>query len=49
MNPKINICIAQMEVKPGLPQANTTRILEMINRAKEDGAEIICMPEMCIP
>ncbi len=45
---KIKICLAQMEVKPGLPQVNTAKMLEMIAKAKSDGAEIICFPELCI-
>ena len=37
-----------MEVKPGLPQKNTAKMLEMIESAKGDGAEIIIFSELCL-
>ena len=46
---KIKICIAQMEVSPGMPQKNTEKMLGMIESAKKDGAEIIVFSELCIP
>ena len=46
---KIKICLAQMEVIPANPRANTDKILECISKAKKDGAEIIVFPELSLP
>lgn len=38
-----------MEVKPGYPEANTCKMLSIIEKAKVDGADIVVFPEMAIP
>ncbi len=43
------IVLEQMEVKAGNPEANLSRILEGIARAKEDGKELVVFPEMAVP
>jgi len=43
------ICLAQMDVTPGHPNNNTTKMLGMIKDAKRDGSDIIVFPEMSIP
>ncbi|MCD8175275.1 MAG: NAD(+) synthase [Phascolarctobacterium sp.] len=45
----INISCAQMEVIPGHPDRNFKRMLEIIKKAREDKANILLFPEMCIP
>jgi len=42
------IVLAQMEVRPGRPDLNVSRMLQMMDRARERGAEIIAFPEMCV-
>ena len=45
----LKIAIAQMEVTAGHPDENTARMLDMIQEAKDDGANLIIFPEMAIP
>ena len=42
------IALAQMEVKPGLPDRNAARMVELIGAAREGGAEIVVFSELCI-
>jgi len=44
----INTRLAQIEVLPGHPEANTRTILRNINQAIQDGVELIIFPEMSI-
>jgi NAD+ synthase (glutamine-hydrolysing) len=46
---KLKICLAQMEVVPANPQMNLKKILEFVEKAKNDKADIIVLPEMCVP
>ena len=43
------IVLAQMLVQPGRPDLNVERMLAMMSQAREQGAEVIAFPEMCIP
>ena len=43
------IALAQMEVRPGRPDLNTARMLELIAEANAADAEIVVFSEMCIP
>ena len=45
----IKIICGQMDVIPGRPDENYKRILELISAAKEKQADILLLPEMCIP
>lgn len=45
----IRIHMAQMEVAPGRPADNCSRMLEAIHAARKDKADIIVFPEMAIP
>ena len=45
---KIKICLAQMEVIPANIQANLKKILDCINKAKKDSADVIVLSEMCV-
>ena len=38
-----------MDVIPGRPDENYKKILELISAAKEKQADILLLPEMCIP
>ena len=38
-----------MEVRPGRPDRNVARMLEMIERARSTGLELIAFPELCVP
>jgi NAD+ synthase (glutamine-hydrolysing) len=49
MSRNIRICLAQIEVIPGNPAANTAKMLDAIRMAKEDRADLIVFPEMAIP
>lgn len=44
-----SIVLEQMEVKAGNPEANLSRILEGISRAKERGKSLVVFPEMSVP
>lgn len=44
------ICrLAQIDVLPGRPRANTATILEHIREAIQDGIELLVFPEMAVP
>ncbi len=45
----IKIICGQMDVIPGRPDENYKKILEIISTAKEKQADILLLPEMCIP
>ena len=45
----IKIAIAQMEVEAGHPDKNTQKMLEFIQQAKKEKADMIVFPEMSIP
>lgn len=45
----IKIALGQFEIQPGHPDLNTKRMLEMIQEAKQDQANLIIFPEMAIP
>ncbi len=49
MSSLIKIALGQFEIKPGHPDLNTNRMLEMIQSAKESKADLIVFPEMAIP
>ena len=43
------IALAQMAVRPGRPDLNVARMLELIGDAREMGAEVVAFPELCVP
>ena len=45
----IKIAACQMEVKPGQPDINCKKILEKIDEAKKNQAEIVIFSEMAVP
>src|SRR3989338_6966435 len=45
----MKIALAQMEVVPGNPRKNLEAMLDMIERAKREGVDLIAFPEMCVP
>ena len=45
----IKIMCGQMEIIPGRPDVNFKRILELIDAAKNKNADILLLPEMCLP
>ena len=45
----IKIICGQMNIIPGRPDENYKRILELINTAKNKQADILLLPEMCLP
>ncbi|MBR1976443.1 MAG: NAD(+) synthase, partial [Phascolarctobacterium sp.] len=45
----IKIICGQIDVIPGRPDENHKKILEIISTAKEKQADILLLPEMCIP
>lgn len=45
----LKIAMGQMEVIPGHPDQNTAKILAMIAKAREQGADIVIFPEMAVP
>ena len=47
-NPEPRIALAQMEVRPGRPEANVERMLQLIARARAREAALVVFPEMCI-
>ncbi|MCB1740301.1 MAG: NAD(+) synthase [Gammaproteobacteria bacterium] len=42
------IALAQMNVRPGLPEANLATMLAFIDRARAAGVDLIAFPEMCL-
>lgn len=46
---KLKIALGQMEVVPGRPDMNCQTMLNMIDQARTEGAQIIIFPEMSIP
>ena len=42
------VALAQMEVLPGRPDLNVRRMLELIERGREAGAEVVAFSEMCV-
>lgn len=49
MSKTITIAVAQMEVLPGNPLANVRKMLTFIEEAKQQSADLIVFPELCIP
>jgi NAD+ synthase (glutamine-hydrolysing) len=45
----LKICIGQVDVTPGQPAVNTSKMLDVIAGAKRDGADLVVFPEMIIP
>ncbi|MDU2066199.1 MAG: NAD(+) synthase [Sporomusaceae bacterium] len=45
----LTVALGQMEVIPGRPDLNTQTMLHMINKAKQQHADLIVFPEMAIP
>lgn len=46
---RIRVRLVQMEVLPGRPIDNTSKILDGIREARRDGVDLIVFPEMAIP
>ncbi len=44
----MKIALAQMDVKPNQPEKNLETMLQMIEQAKEQKANLIVFPEMCV-
>lgn len=42
------IALVQMEVRPGRPDINAGRMLELIAQAREAGAEVVVFSELCL-
>jgi NAD+ synthase (glutamine-hydrolysing) len=42
------IALAQMEVRPGRPDLNVERMLELIEAARQSVAEVVVFPELCV-
>lgn len=42
------IVLAQMHVQPGRPDLNVLRMEALIEQARQDGAEVIAFPELCV-
>ena len=45
----IKVCLAQIEVIPGDPVANTRKIISRMKTARQKHADIIVFPEMAVP
>lgn len=45
----MKVALAQMEVVPNQPRKNLETMLEMIGKAKREGADLIAFPELAIP
>ena len=43
------IALAQMAVRPGRPDLNVARMLELIDEARDAGAAVVAFPELCVP
>ncbi len=48
-NHTLRIHMAQMEVTPGRPVDNCARILDAVNAARSDRADVVVFPEMAVP
>jgi NAD+ synthase (glutamine-hydrolysing) len=48
-NDTISVCIGQLDVAPGRPRDNLASMRAMVQRAKEQRADLIIFPEMAIP
>ena len=44
----MKVAIAQIKVIPGDPETNVRNILSVIEEARSGGADLVCLPEMCI-
>lgn len=44
----MKIALAQMKVVPGRPSRNVKRMLEIIDQAREQKADLVAFPEMCV-
>lgn len=44
----VRIALAQMEVKPGMPERNVSSMIDMIQEARREGAHLIAFPELCV-
>lgn len=47
--PELNVAAAQINVLPGQPELNVTKMVEYIDRAKSEGVDVVVFPEMAIP
>lgn len=47
--PPLKLAVAQISTDPGSIQENTEKIIQYINRAKKEGADIVIFPELAIP
>jgi len=47
-NPLPYLRLAQMEVVPGQPEVNLRTALRMLAQAREQGAELVAIPELCL-
>lgn len=45
----VRIRLAQMEVLPGQPEANTRRMLKIVAQAKADNVALVAFPELAVP
>jgi NAD+ synthase (glutamine-hydrolysing) len=45
----MRICLAQMDVQAGYPEANAARMLVFIERARAAGCDLVVFPELAIP
>ena len=45
----MRICLAQMDVQAGYPEANAARMIGFIERARAAGCDLIVFPELAIP
>lgn len=46
---EIKIICGQIDIKPGRPDLNFSKILEAIEDARKANADILLLPEMCVP
>lgn len=44
----MKIALAQMEVIPGDPERNLGTMLSMIRQARDEGADLVAFPELCV-
>jgi NAD+ synthase (glutamine-hydrolysing) len=44
----MRICLAQMDVQAGYPEANATRMLGVVAQAREAGCQLVVFPELAI-
>ena len=49
MQATLNVCFAQIDVKPGFPYKNLEKALKAVLKAKSEKADIILFPEMVLP